>query len=329
MSTVKFITFTDVHISSINPQSRLGSYKDDIMAKLNQIKLVGKKLDVDFFICAGDLFNLKAPMRNPHSLNSSLIELFKSFHAPIYMTEGNHDLVKDSYETFDDQPLNVLYKSGALTQLRNQLFVKGDLDVHLRSFPFEEQPNILAIPKADKNADINICVLHLYATPDGGMLFKQKLHSYGEISVLGDDIFVLGHYHIDQGIQKIRRKHFINVGALSRGSLAEDNITRDPKISLVTIEKESQKLNIKAQSVKLKVRPTDEVFDIEQKEEEKKKLKEAEEFVDKLKEETSVVEEGDDRVEKEINKLDLEKEVLAKVSHFLVEADLVLKEITK
>jgi len=177
-----------------------------------------------------------------------------------------------------------------------------------------------------------VCVLHLYATPDGGMLFKQKLFSYEDIAKLNDDIFVLGHYHINQGTQIIesngKPQHFINVGALSRGSLAEDNITRIPKISIVTIEK-TDKVNIKVQAATLKVRPADEVFDIEKKEEEKKKLKEAEEFVDKLREETSIIAEGDDRVEKEIDKLGLDKEILNKVSHFLAEADLVLKEMIK
>ncbi len=327
---LKFITFTDIHISSVNPSSRKGNYEGDILNKLEQIKTVGEKLKVDFFICAGDLFNLKAPMRNPHALNSRLINLFKSYPAPIYATEGNHDLRQDSYETFEEQPINVIYSSDALIQARNIKKTINNISVKIRSIPFQEEPNLEVLDRADKDVDVSIFILHLYASPDGGMLFKTKLFSYEEISKLMDDVFVLGHYHVDQGVEILKSnnkpQHFINLGAISRGSLSDEDVKRQPKISVVTVSKEDGKIIIDVDLIKLKVKPVDEVFDLVVHEREKKEQKEAKEFVDKLK--TDMIEAPEeDRISEEINSMNLDKKVLAKVNYFLQEAYLQRKSL--
>jgi len=335
MSCVKFISFSDVHISAMNPESRTGNFTQDILEKLQQVKKVGEKLDVDFFILAGDLFNLKAPMRNPHSLNSTLIELFSKFPAPIYATEGNHDLRFDSYETFSEQPLNVLYKSGVLKQLREEKLDINGVRILLRSFPFSERPDLSTRVLKDDNAvDASVAVLHLYATPGGGMLYKHQMFSYDEIAAMKDDIFVLGHYHIDQGIQEVsntsgKKQLFINVGAVSRGALNEDNLDRTPKIAYVTINKDNGKTTFSAQGVRLKVRPAAEVFNLDKKTEETQQLKDAELFVERLRQETQAQSvQGEDSIEAEVNALQVDKEVLERTKHFLEEATLELRKVS-
>jgi len=354
MTEIKFITFTDIHISDTNPQSRVGNYRDDILDKLAMIGNLGKKIGVDGYLCGGDLYSLKAPMRNSHQLNNKLIETFKDFGAPVLTVEGNHDLMNDSYENFDKQPLSVLYNSGALVQLSKgtQSFQKNGnetFEVCVRGFPFTEEPDLSRYERAKKgypiiqapdtvdsskpSPDVSIAVLHLYATLDGGSLFKHKLYSYEEISQLGDDVFVLGHYHVDQGVQKIGKQHFVNVGAISRGSLSHDNINRIPKICLITCRKENGKISINTQVVKLKVKPASEVFVIEEKEKEEKKMKEAEAFVSHLKEAITSdddVENAEDFVARlKEDKDSIEKAVLKKVEFYINEADMALKDIKK
>lgn len=332
MSNIKFITFTDVHISMMNPSSRVGSYVDDIMNKLEQIREIGKKNKVDFFLFGGDLFNLKAPTRNPHELNSLLINLFKSYPGPVYAAEGNHDLRGDSYETFPEQPLNVIYASGALIPARDNIKKKKkELSYRVRSFEFSEELEADSKPKANKDVDLNICILHVYSSIKGGMFHNVKLHSYEEISKLGDDIFLLGHFHKDQGIERLsfagKEKIFINIGSISRGSISTDDIDRVPKISLVSVDKcDDGNLNIDTEIIPLDVKPSEEVFDLDTHEREKKENKEAEEFVDKLKEEMSEVSKNDD-IREEVEKMNIDKEVMSKVRFFLEEAYSTKKDI--
>jgi DNA repair exonuclease SbcCD nuclease subunit len=333
MNTVKFITFTDVHVSDTNPASRLGDYREDILNKLRQIGKVGKKLGVDFYILAGDLFHFKAPMRNSHALVRMLIEIFQDFGAPIYTTEGNHDLRRDSYDNFGEQPLSVLYATGVLHQVRNEIIKINDSTVRISGIPFTEEPDLTITPRRiSHDENLQICILHLYATKKGGELFGHKLYSYDEISSLGDDIFVLGHYHVDQGIERIntnsKEQIFVNVGAISRGSLSEDEITREPKICYVSATTEKGKPpTIKAQSVKLRVKPAEEVFNIEKKKSEKKEIEDAERFVGTLQKEIENMGNSVETLDEEIEKTKIEKPVIAKVKHYLTEADLKLKEI--
>jgi Icc-related predicted phosphoesterase len=331
MKKVRFITFSDVHISDVNPSARLGSYKRDILTKLKQIGAAGKKLGVDFYIFAGDLYHIKSPIKNTHHLNTVLTETFQSFGVPIYATEGNHDL-RGSYENFDEQPLKVLYTSGTLIQLRSVSLEINGIKLLLRGFPFKEYE--FDVKKAESDADLKICVLHLYATPDGGFLFKNKLFSYNELSQSGDNIYVLGHYHIDQGIKTVTDKeylqYFINVGAVSRGTTSEDNIKRDPKIGYVEITKDDDgKIDIKTQTIKLNVKPAEEVFDLVEKEAEKEKMEVTEQFVEKLQKNLDSGIANTSSIDDEVSKLQAEKEIIDSVKYYLEQADLLLKEISK
>ncbi len=329
--TISFLTFTDVHISSTNPQSRIGDYQADIFNKLQQIKLAGEKLKVDFFVFGGDLFNLKAPMRTPHEINTKLINLFLSFPAPVYATEGNHDLRADSYDTFHEQPLSVMYASKALVQARNiQIEING-MKVGIRSFPFQETPDLANLPMPPADNNINICILHLYSSPEGGSLHHTKIYSYEEISVLNDDIFVLGHYHADQGIQTFNRKNkqqiYVNVGSLCRGSISEEDIKREPKIGYVKVTIEDDKPpTYQTQPIKLKVRPASEVFNIEAKEEEQHRTVEISKFVTELSQNNIESETEGDVIKKEVSNMKIEDRVMKKVLEFIAEADLRRKQ---
>lgn len=326
---MKFITFADVHISAINPVSRKGDYLGDIVSKLRQIGEVGKKIKADFYLMAGDLFNLKAPMRNPHELNAILIDVFKEFGAPIYSTEGNHDLQNDSYKNFQKQPLSVLYASGVLRQLRDEIVESKGMRVRLRSFPFSENPDLTSMTKKSDGC-FSVAVLHLYSSPRGGIFKSNKVFSYGEIAQIGDDIFVMGHHHMDQGITSMRvgerTVYFVNVGAVSRGSMIEDNIMRMPKIGYISIGKKDGKIDIVAKSVRLNVRPASEVFDLDERDKERQRMDEAELFVEKLRME-SENQDMHSTLDSELSSMNLDKAVLESVFHYLNEADIALKRI--
>lgn len=334
MKKVKFITFSDVHISDINPSARLGSYKRDILDKLKQIGAAGKKLGVDFYMFAGDLYHIKAPIKNTHHLNTALMEVFQSFGAPIYSIEGNHDL-RSSYENFDEQPLKVLYTSGTLIQMRKIPLEINGIKLLLRGYPFKEgELTVNSLEHEDiKLVDANICALHLYSTPEGGILFKNKIFSYKELSNTCDNIYVLGHYHIDQGIKSITdngfQQYFINVGAISRGTTSEDNLKRDPKIGYVEITKEGEIIDFKVQAIKLKVKPAEEVFDLLEKESEKEKMEVTEQFVEKLQKNLDSGIASTSSIDDEVSKLQAEKEIIDSVKYYLDQADLILKEQTR
>ena len=278
-----FISANDIHISDINPRARIDNYKEAILNKIAQWREACIKHKADAALCAGDIYNIKYPVKNSHRLNQELIEEFKKFPCPIYVIEGNHDLTADRLDSLKEQPLGVLFADKTLHQLRHEIIEKEGHKVSLVGIPFSKDfnPKALLIPE-NKGYIAQICLLHIYSSFKAGNLFKEKIFGYDELSTLSPNIFVIGHYHVDQGIHEENGKYFVNIGSISRGSLAEDSLNHEPKLGLIQITDKK----IAVTTIKLNVKPAREIFDLAKKNEEEKENKEIELFVDKLSGET-------------------------------------------
>ncbi len=323
MTEFTIITANDIHISDNGPRSRVDNFKETVLGKIAQMRMAASKLNADAVIIAGDLFNLKNPARNSHNLNIELIEVFKQFSCPIYMIEGNHDLTGNRLESIDDQPLGVLFKDETLIQLRNEILEKDGVKISLVGVPYEEGLDLETLEIPEKGDCVcQVCAMHLYAGLKGGMLFKDRLYGYDELEKFSPDIFVLGHYHIDQGIHEQNGKYFINIGSFTRGTLSDEDIDHNPQIGYIKIAVDEGEVTYALRSINLKVKPSSEVFDLVKREQEKQENKEIELFVEKLASE--VVEETATDKEKSINDLidsmSIVKEVRDRALYFIQEA---------
>lgn len=289
MTEFTFVSTSDIHVSDVNPPSRLDNFKEAVFEKIAQMRGACKKLNADAALIAGDLYNIKNPARNSHTLNQQLIAEFKQFPCPIYMIEGNHDLTANRLDSIKDQPLGVLFEDKTLLRLRHEIIEKNGVKVSLVGVPFTEELVLEALKIPEKNNDIKvqICLMHLYASMRPGMLFKERIYGYDELTILSPDIFVLGHYHVDQGIEEINGKHFISLGSMSRGTIAEENIDHQPQLGFIRISVDDEgNVEKVIRSIKLRIKPAGEVFDMAKKAEEKKESEDIKLFVEKLAEET-------------------------------------------
>ena len=319
MNEINILTFGDTHISDVNPRSRTDNFKETILGKLDQLRILANKLEVDAVLSVGDLYNLKNPSKNSHDLNRELIELFKKFKCPVYAIPGNHDLTADDLDTITAQPISVLFASGAVKNLTHEIIEKKELKVSLIGIPFIKHfdPKRIKIPpKGDAAAQI--CVMHVYAGPTAGNLFKERLFGYDELSVLGSDVYVIGHYHEDQGIEWIDKKCFINLGSISRGSLTEERADHKPKFGFIKINENG----ITAESIPVGIKPPEEVFDLQKRDEEKKVGLEIQKFVEHLAAEVTATGAQKDTVEDHLSKMSVEKEVADLVLSLIQEASL-------
>lgn len=317
-----FITANDIHISDINPRSRIDNFKTTILNKLAQMRMACNKLNADGAIIAGDLYNLKNPSRNSHNLNKELIKEFKQFNCPIYMIEGNHDLTADRLDSIKEQPLGVLFEDGTLIQLRQKIVEKNNIKVSLIGIPYIENVDLSDLNIPEKNDCITqIGVMHLYASLKPGMLYRERLYGYDELALLSPDIFVLGHYHVDQGIYENNNKYFINIGSLSRGAISEEDIKHHPQIGFIKIHVKNNTPSYTLRTIQLKVKPIEEIFDLEKKKEEEKERQEIQFFVDKLAAETLNNEKDNSKnIDDLVDKMNITKEVKNRVMSFIQEA---------
>ena len=326
MTDFTFITASDLHISDNGPRSRIDDFKTVMLNKLSQMRMACSKLNADAVLFAGDLYNLKNPSRNSHKLNQELIKEFKKFPCPVYMIEGNHDLTANKLESLEEQPLGVLFADNTLIQLREKIIVKDGFKISLVGIPYTEDLNLSSLKIPDKNdCIIQICLMHIYAGLKSGYLFKDKLYGYDELEKLSPDIFVLGHYHIDQGIYEQNGKHFINIGSMSRGTIADEDVLHHPQIGFIKISVDDDgRVTKTLRSIKLKVKPAAEIFDLVKKEEEKKENTEIQLFIEKLaSEEVKITTENKENIEDIIDAMNVAKIVKEKVLYYIQEASAV------
>jgi DNA repair exonuclease SbcCD nuclease subunit len=322
MTEFTLITANDIHISDNGPRSRIDDFKTTVMEKISQIRLACIKLKADALIIAGDLYNLKNPAKNSHNLNQELIKEFRQFPCPILMIEGNHDLTANRLDSLPEQPLGVLFADGTLTQLRHEIIEKQGTKISLVGVPYIDGMDLSKLQLPDKDDCVaQICAMHIYAGPKAMMLYKEQIYGYDELCRFSPDVFVLGHYHIDQGIQQVMGKHFINLGSITRGTLSDEDISHTPQIGVIKIsvdDRGNPSYNIK--SIKLKVRPASEVFDLVRREKENKENKDIQMFVEKLASELTSQAIQNKSIEEVLNSMDMAKAVRDKVLYFISEA---------
>ena len=163
MTEFVIITANDIHISDNGPRSRKDKFKSTVLDKIDQMGMACRKLNADAAIIAGDLYNLKEPVKNSHNLNRELINVFNNFSCPIYMIEGNHDLSANQIESLSDQPLGVLFANKTLIQLRHNIIEKDGVKISLVGLPYTEEPEIATFNLPEKGDCITqICALHLF-----------------------------------------------------------------------------------------------------------------------------------------------------------------------
>ena len=128
-----------------------------------------------------------------------------------------------------------------------------------------------------------------------------------------------GHWHKDQGVEEIGGKTFVNIGSLTRGALSQDEVQRRPACAILTCTS----AGVEVQTVRLRVKPAEEVFDVEKRARQVRQQNEMDAFVTKIRE--SLVVEGDER-EKDVQEAiegfeDVPEEVRNRALHYLELAD--------
>jgi DNA repair exonuclease SbcCD nuclease subunit len=323
MTEFVLVSANDIHISDNGPRGRIDDFKGAVLDKLTQMSMACSKLNADAAIITGDLYNLKNPAKNTHALNIDLIRVFKTFPCPIYMIEGNHDLTGNNLDSLKDQPLGVLFADGTLRQLRHETIKKNDQEVSLVGVPYIENLDLttLNLP-SNENYAAQICIMHLYAGIKAGMLYRERLYGYDELAKLPADIFVLGHYHVDQGIYEDSGKYFMNIGSLSRGTQTEEDIEHHPQIGLIKIAiEDGKKPEFVLRSIKLRIKPAGEIFNMAKKAEEKREKEEIQVFVEKLAAEAAKGPVDKTKsIEDIITSMDMAKIIRDRVMHFIQEA---------
>jgi DNA repair protein SbcD/Mre11 len=266
---IRLLWRTDIHFSEFTPRFRKDSWMETLVNKIEWVGELARKLNVDAVIDGGDFFDIKSPSRNSHRLVQEAIKAHKNYPCPVYCNVGNHDCKYGDYAFLPEQPLGVLYEANVFRPLYDNheaLFTTPTETVRVVGVPYHGVRYDHERFRIAKGTETHLVVAaHVLASRNGGTMFDaEDVISYPEfVELCPEAAFAcFGHWHMDQGIEEHGGVTFVNVGSLSRGSLSQDNLERNPAVVLMEFDGESARYT----RYNLPVRPATEVFAIEAKE---------------------------------------------------------------
>jgi DNA repair protein SbcD/Mre11 len=290
---IRLLWRTDVHYSDQTPTSRKDDWVESVGDKLKQVGELAAQHGCDAVIDGGDFFNDKTPIRTSHGLVNRVAKIHADYPCDVYANVGNHDLRLAQLDNLDQGPLGTLFATGVFKPLYDQhelLIHKQGKKLRGVGVPYHgpryDLDRIRNIKRKDEDWLVVAC--HLLASPQGGEMFQNEdIIKYEELFELNPDVdvFLFGHWHKNQGITEHvgenGRPHWIvNTGSLTRGSLTEDNIEREPGVVLLEFGEGLPQLEF----LKIKIRPAEEVFDLDKRVREEARAMTVNSFVESIKE---------------------------------------------
>ncbi len=316
---MRFVWRTDVHLADRSPSSWKGDYPEEIWSGLQQVADIAREAKAVAVLDGGDFFHHKSPLKNSHGMVRRAIHLHRSeYPCPTYSVEGNHDITHNNLSSVGRQPLGVMFASGAFKQLSEEVFEGEGLRVRVVGVPYDPSRSLADLRQyVKKEGDTHlILVVHALAAQDPPAkveeFWGEPVFRYSDlIQPHGADLFAFGHWHQDQGVVEIDGVQFVNIGSLSRGSLSKENLSRQPKVAVFDVTP----TGIQVTSIPLKVRPAEEVFDLDRKKTVDREAESIESFVQKIVLESNF--DPSQTIEQNIAKLDFAQEVRDEAMRFL------------
>lgn len=237
---MKVLSVNDIHASDHPPSSCTSAYREDILNLLWQTAGVADRFGVSAVCWPGDVFHSKTPHRTSHELVNLVADVVRAYPCPVYITPGNHDIQYDDITGIDKQPLGVLYRAGARPLIgRCQEFPQ------LYGVPWQQQWDNATVSRALKDwredgknttGGFGLVVAHAPLYPPGLELPYENFPAARWAEEMNGRSVpaccVYGHVHEYHGVWELDGVRFCNVGALSRGSLHEHNLTRQIKVAV-------------------------------------------------------------------------------------------------
>ena len=198
---MKFLAFSDIHACNYKSFAKYTNGRNsrltNVLSSVESIQLEGKKLGVDFYLFAGDLFHTQGYVEN--DVFNLTFDVFKKFDKPVICIPGNHD----NFHSNNSKDISFL----KFTEIPNITILS---DSHIKSicgiticcFGYNNDVNTEDITKNILNTDAkeNRKVVLIHQTPKGCKLndyiFDEGIN-YKEVEKVAD-LVLFGHIHQPQ-----------------------------------------------------------------------------------------------------------------------------------
>lgn len=283
---MKVLLIGDIHLADRPPSIRTETYTEDILDKLRAAVKIAVKESAEAIICAGDVFHIKTPTRNSHALVQRTGEVLTEAGIPVLIVPGNHDLSNDRLDSLKKQPLGTLAKMNGI-----ELLIGPHKELPVFGLPYladwQDLPKWMKAYKiwADKNKGVDwdfrpLMVTHAPIFPPGEEPPYEFISAdeWAGLMEVGDCYY--GHIHDPHGDYTPDPSipvTLCNNGAISRGSLHETTLKREPHVTVWQDDSPHRWTK-----VPLPFRPAEAVFRLREKEDVDEKTSRVEEFLESV-----------------------------------------------
>ncbi|WNN95179.1 MRE11 double-strand break endo/exonuclease [Microbacterium phage Magritte] len=241
----------DIHAMDKAPVNAAESYMDDIEEMLRWTIRLAAEEQYDAIVWAGDIFHHKAPSRTSHALVLRMIGIVQyaaELGVELLAVTGNHDISNDVLTSIQEkQPLGVLYKAGLkeLVGWHPRLPLFGvpwrqdwttSEDSAWKAFEDWREPDINVRSRMRPKARLAVTHAPIYPPKEAENIQWDLVPTRGKKGISyamnGEGFLYYGHIHEDHGVFEVEGVTYANMGAISRGSLHEYNVTREIKVAL-------------------------------------------------------------------------------------------------
>lgn len=312
MPTV-IIGIADPHISDKKPRSR----KDDFIAtqerKLREllklcshIRIDGRIQQAQALVIAGDLFTQNKGQLISRKLDNQLIRIRRESPCPWVAIPGNHDMMNDRLDSLETHPMGVMREAGLLEIVvwPEYTVVKGPklddprviisgrqytTDGPGRWIDYLAETGELRRLKQDlylQDSSSKIMALlmtHSFWGSEDGINMGEPVVGHLRVRETGANVLLYGHPHTFDGEVKVQDREgqisIVGPGALIRGTLAEHDIYRQPKVVVMIFYADGTHKNL---LVTIPHEAAEKVFDLERHERQKEEKQVQLRFIQEL-----------------------------------------------
>lgn len=235
-----FIITGDLHYRLQNPKARLDDYLEALDTKISEVYDLARKHKAKAIIIPGDIFD---------SANTSIPgiwRLAKKLEAkpcPVITVPGNHDSASHNLETIPRTPYGLLRELGYIGCVHDGAWeVSGygvDIIITGHGYDTETDNDITQYCLSnDVPRGFNIHITH-------GMLLEKPMMEGVKHTLISDlekipeearpHVLINGHYHFGLPLVWVGKTLVINPGALGRLTAHVEEINREVKAALLTI----------------------------------------------------------------------------------------------
>jgi hypothetical protein len=227
---MRFLYYTDVHLSGQTPEKRIDDYQKSIVYKLEEIYKKAKDLDADFLVCGGDMFNSHRIFN--YELLSEVMDIFSS-GLKTYLAIGQHDIAGYNPTTYKSSTLAFVVKRCPNLQVLWEPIQLNDVTLYA-SHVWEDPMDAC---KQDFNSEtFNILVAHYLFTNKAQMFENVNTTKFCDTMRKGGgdyDLVLSGDLHDGYETHEVDRMWFCNPASLARKSITDS--FRMPKYAVIDI----------------------------------------------------------------------------------------------